>query len=140
MDAADTEAVRELHRELGDADVYMRGVLHQSLPEDRTRVAASVAALVGDRGRALVVEPSAAAKQVLMRMMGRAEGPPPALEAVFGHGIAPMEMPDDSLPALFHEAGLSVLEGGSMPLVLTVSEDDGSRTVLPSNWLVVGRD
>ena len=140
LDATDTDAVREVHGELGDADVYMRGVLHQSLPDDRPLVAASVAALVGERGRALVVEPAAAAKQVLLRLMGRSEGPPPQVEAVFGHGIAPMEMPDEALPRYFRDAGLTVLGSGTMPLPLTIAEDDGSPVALPSTWLAVGRN
>ncbi|MGW8377619.1 class I SAM-dependent methyltransferase [Streptomyces sp. ODS28] len=139
LDATDLAAVRELHDELGDADVYMRGVLHQAQPDDRRTVASSLAALIGERGCALVVEPAAAAKQVMLRLMGREEGPPPQLEAIFGHGIEPMDMPDEELPAYFRGEGLTVLASGTMPLSLTVSEEDGSYVTLPSNWLVASR-
>ncbi|MBR7678715.1 class I SAM-dependent methyltransferase, partial [Streptomyces daliensis] len=61
LDAADPAPVGKLSEELGDADVYLRGVLHQCGPDDRARIAASVATLVGRHGRALVVEPARAA-------------------------------------------------------------------------------
>ncbi|MEV7028392.1 class I SAM-dependent methyltransferase, partial [Kitasatospora sp. NPDC093558] len=65
LDATDHAAVLELHERLGDANVYVRGVIHQSEPADRQPVARAVATLVGRRGRAFVVELSEAAKPVL---------------------------------------------------------------------------
>ncbi|MGW7514023.1 class I SAM-dependent methyltransferase [Streptomyces sp. NPDC054796] len=140
LDAADPAQVGKLGEELGDADVYLRGVLHQCGPDDRARIAASVATLVGRHGRALVVEPARAAKDVLLRLMRREEGPPPALAAVFSHGIAPVGMDDGSVPGLFRAGGLRVFASGSLPLVLTVPGADGSPVALPANWLVVGRN
>lgn len=139
-DATDPEAARRLHDELGDAHVYVRGVLHQSGPEDRPQIARTLAALLGDRGRAFVVEPAEAAKGVLKGLMTRPEGPPARVAAVFGHGIAPMEMPDASLAELFTAAGLDVFDEGLLPLATTETAADGSRVELPSNWLVVGRN
>lgn len=46
LDGADPEA-RRLHDELGDANVYMRGVLHQCEPADRGRLVAGIAAPPG---------------------------------------------------------------------------------------------
>ncbi|GAB2922794.1 class I SAM-dependent methyltransferase [Streptomyces mayteni] len=122
----------------GDCHVYLRGVLHQAAPDDRARIADGVATLLGHRGRAFVVEPARAAKEVLGGLMRRPAGPPPALAAVFAHGISPMEMPDEAVPALFTGRGLTVLASGRLPLATTVHEPDGTRVELPSNWLVVG--
>lgn len=139
LDATVPEQVRELAAELGDADVYLRGVLHQCEPGDRALLAASVATLTGDSGRAFVVEPAEAAGEVFGALMQRPEGPPAALTAVFAHGIRPLEMPDESVPVLFSEAGLRVLDSGAVPLAMTVRHTDGARVALPSNWLVAGR-
>ncbi|RLL69564.1 class I SAM-dependent methyltransferase [Streptomyces sp. Z26] len=141
LDATDIEAVGGLRTELaGDADVYVRGVLHQCSPGDRPRLAASVAALVGERGRVFVVEPAAEGGAALTALSQRAEGPPSALAAVLAHGIRPMEMPDESLPALFGTAGLDVLARGAVPLALTVVGPDGESAEVASNWLVAGRN
>ncbi len=47
LDATDKTDVEALHAELGDANVYMRGVLHQADPDDRQPLVDGVATLVG---------------------------------------------------------------------------------------------
>ncbi|MFJ6695025.1 class I SAM-dependent methyltransferase [Streptomyces sp. NPDC091272] len=138
-DATEPAAVRRLHRELGDAQVYLRSVLHQCEPEDRRLVAAAVATLVGERGRAFVVEPAADAGRILRELARHPDGPPPKLRAVLTHGIGPAVMPDAQVPELFLAAGLDVLASGDMPLTTTEYLVDGTRVELPSQWLVVGR-
>ncbi|WP_240957573.1 class I SAM-dependent methyltransferase [Streptomyces barkulensis] len=151
LDAADPAAMRRLHDELGDANVYLRGVLRRSGPAGRARVAESVAALVGERGRAFVVEPAPEADAALARGAGAAHpteppGSPdtpdtpglPDLPHTPGAPQIPGEEPAEQAGP-FTAAGLKVLAGGSLPLSTTDFEPDGSRLDLPSNWLVVGR-
>ncbi|TDC78632.1 class I SAM-dependent methyltransferase [Streptomyces hainanensis] len=138
LDLADGPAVATFRAGRGDCHVYLRGVLHQAAHDDRARIADGVTALLGHGGRAFVVEPARAAKEVLGGLMGRPAGPPPALAAVFAHGISPMEMPDEAVPALFTGRGLTVFASGRLPLATTVRDPDGARVELPSNWLVVG--
>ncbi|MFD8788054.1 class I SAM-dependent methyltransferase [Kitasatospora sp. NPDC059599] len=138
LDATDTEAVRALHDRLGDANVYVRGVIHQSEPADRRLVAEAVATLVGGRGRAFVVELRGSAKQFLAELAHGPAGPPPKLRPVFAHGLAPGEVADAAFAGLFHAAGLDVLDSGDLPLATTESAPDGRRIDLPAQWLVVG--
>ncbi|WP_406505191.1 class I SAM-dependent methyltransferase [Streptomyces sp. NBC_00212] len=139
LDAADTKAVDELHSRLGDANVYVRGVLHQCEPADRRPVADAIATLLGAQGRAFVVELAEAAKPVLMGLAQSPAGPPPKLRPVFAHGIAPGEVSDAALVDLLTAAGLTVLAEGELPLTTTEYTADGRRIELPSRWLVVGR-
>ncbi|MDG4860154.1 class I SAM-dependent methyltransferase [Streptomyces sp. T-3] len=139
LDASAKGEAEALHAELGDANVYMRGVLHQCDPDDRAPLAETIAALVGARGRAFVVEPSQAAGAVLMGLAQGPAGPPPKMEPVFRHGIAPVGVPDDAVPEFFRAAGLRVLAQGELPLTTTDYTPDGTRIELPSGWLVVGR-
>jgi SAM-dependent methyltransferase len=138
LDAAEKGAAETLHAELGDTNVYMRGVLHQADPEDRQPLADGIAALVGERGRAFLVELSEAAKPALMALARSAEGPPPKLEPIFRHGIAPGEVADDAIPLYLNVAGLTVLASGEMPLTTTEYRPDGTRIEVPSTWLVAG--
>ncbi|MEV7603608.1 class I SAM-dependent methyltransferase [Kitasatospora sp. NPDC089797] len=140
LDATDADAVSALHGRLGDANVYVRGLIHQSEPADRRPVAEAVATLVGADGRAFVVEPSAAAKDVLKALVQAPDGPPPKLRPVFAHGLAPAEVADATFGELFRAAGLTVLASGELPLHLTEFTPAGERIELPSRWLVVGRD
>ncbi|MEC4016936.1 class I SAM-dependent methyltransferase [Streptomyces sp. H27-D2] len=139
LNASDWAAEQALHAELGDSDVYMRGVLHQCEPDDRPAIAEGIATLLGVRGRAFVVEPAEAAKSVLLGLAQGPAGPPPKLAAVFAHGIAPAEAADSMVPALLRAAGLEVLASGELPLTTSEYGPDGVRIVLPSKWLVAGR-
>ncbi|MER7044753.1 class I SAM-dependent methyltransferase [Streptomyces jumonjinensis] len=140
LDAVDRRMVAELHRETGDCNVYMRGVLQQADPGDRQTLADSISVLVGARGRAFVVEPAEAAGRRLAELARSPSGPPPKLRPVLRHGIVPGAVADADLPGYFATAGLRVLAGGELPLTTAEYEPDGSRIELPSQWLVVGRD
>ncbi|MEV7189079.1 class I SAM-dependent methyltransferase [Kitasatospora sp. NPDC093102] len=138
LDATEAEAVRALHHRLGDANVYVRGVIHQSEPADRRRVVEAVRTLLGARGRAFVFELAEAAKDVLDDLVRSPAGPPPKLRPVFSHGLAPAGVADAAFPELFRAAGLAVLATGELPLATTESAPDGARIDLPAHWLVAG--
>ncbi|MFD9908336.1 class I SAM-dependent methyltransferase [Streptomyces sp. NPDC059063] len=139
LDAVDKAATEQLHAELGDVNVYMRGVLHQCEPDDRQPLLDSIATLTGERGRAFVVELAEAAGPALRALVQGAGGPPPKLAPVFAHGIAPGEVSDAAVPEYVRAAGLTVLASGELPLATTEATADGTRIELPSKWLVVGR-
>ncbi|MES5818920.1 class I SAM-dependent methyltransferase [Streptomyces sp. RG80] len=139
LDAVEKGEAAALHAELGDSNVYMRGVLHQCEPADRQPLVDGLAALLGDRGRGFLVELSEAAKPILMGLAQGPAGPPPKLAPIFRHGIAPGEVSDDALSEHVRSAGLTVLASGELPLTTTEHGPDGTRIELPSKWLVVGR-
>ncbi|WP_409234218.1 class I SAM-dependent methyltransferase [Streptomyces sp. PA5.6] len=139
LDAVEKSEAEQLHAEIGDANVYMRGVLHQCDPADRQPLLDGIATLLGERGRAFVVEPSEAARPVLLGLARGPAGPPPKLAPIFAHGLAPAEVADASVASYVEGAGLAVLASGELPLTTTEFTSDGTRIELPSRWLVVGR-
>ncbi|WP_221355934.1 class I SAM-dependent methyltransferase [Streptomyces beigongshangae] len=139
FDAVERAEAEMLHAELGDANVYVRGVLHQCEEGDRQSLVDGIATLVGDRGRAFVVEPSEAAGALLRGLARERGGPPAKLAPVFRHGIAPGEVADAAVPGYLRAAGLVVLAEGGLPLVTTECRADGSAIELPSRWVVVRR-
>ncbi|MEU5682655.1 class I SAM-dependent methyltransferase [Streptomyces venezuelae] len=138
LDAVEKSEAEQLHAEIGDANIYMRGVLHQCDPADRQPLLDSIATLLGERGRAFVVEPSEAARPVLMGLAQGPAGPPPKLAPIFAHGLAPAEVEDASVGSYVEAAGLVVLASGELPLTTTEFTSDGTRIELPSRWLVIG--
>ncbi|MGW0840645.1 class I SAM-dependent methyltransferase [Streptomyces sp. NPDC002787] len=138
LDAADKTDAETLHTDLGDANVYVRGVLHQCEPDDRQRLVDTIATLVGERGRACLVELTEAAKPVLMGLAQSPAGPPAKLAPIFRHGIAPGEVTDAAVPEHLRAAGLTVLAGGDLPLFTTERTAAGTRVELPSRWYVAG--
>jgi SAM-dependent methyltransferase len=139
VDAAERTEAEQLHAELGDVNVYMRGVLHQCDPADRRPLVEGIAALLGERGRAFVVELAEAAGTALKGLAQSPDGPPPKLAPVFAHGIAPGEVADAAVLEYVTAAGLRVFASGELPLLTTEFTPDGTRIELPSKWVVVGR-
>ncbi|MFE7568297.1 class I SAM-dependent methyltransferase [Streptomyces sp. NPDC057539] len=140
LDLVDLDAVRALRERTGDTNVYMRAVIHQSEPQDRRAVAAAVAELLGERGRAFVVELTSASKAVLQRAAAEPGGPPPKLRRVFDHGLKPAGAGDEEVPELLRAAGLRILADGDTALVQTEQMRDGTRIELPSRWYVLARE
>ncbi|MCX5214651.1 methyltransferase domain-containing protein [Kitasatospora sp. NBC_00240] len=137
LDLADLVGVRRLGDRLGEANVYMRAVLHQSDPADRAPVAAAVALVLGRRGRGFVVEPTAAAKAVLQQVADGPDGPPERLRQVRKHRLRPAEVAPGELPALLGGAGLAILDQGETGLAMSQRHPDGTRVALPAQWFVV---
>lgn len=137
LDAGERSETEQLHAEVGDMNVYMRGVLHQCEPADRQPLLDGIATLLGERGRAFVVELSEAARPVLLGLVRSPVGPPPKLAPVFAHGIAPAEVVDAAVDAYVASAGLAIVAAGELPLTTTEFAADGTRIELPSRWLVL---
>ncbi|MEV7151940.1 class I SAM-dependent methyltransferase [Streptomyces sp. NPDC093084] len=139
LDASEKTEAEALHAELGDANVYMRGVLHQCDPDDRQPLADTLATLVGERGRAFLVELSETARPVLGALAQSPSGPPAKLAPVFRHGLTPGEVADAAVPQYLRDAGLTILASGELPLATTEFTAQGEPIALPSRWLVAGR-
>ncbi|MFF0780173.1 class I SAM-dependent methyltransferase [Streptomyces sp. NPDC003720] len=139
LDLTDGGAVRELHERLGDSNVYMRAVIHQSEPHARAAVAAAVAELLGSEGRAFVVELTSGSRDVLKQAAGGPEGPGPKLRRVFDHGLKPADADDEEIPRLLGEAGLEILATGETTVPQTEHLADGTRIDLPARWFVLAR-
>ncbi|MFE6281842.1 class I SAM-dependent methyltransferase [Streptomyces sp. NPDC057877] len=139
LDAAEKGEAQTLHAELGDGNVYVRGVLHQCEPDDRQPLVDSIATLAGERGRVFLVELAEAAGTALRGLAQGPSGPPAKLAPVLRHGIAPGEVADAAVPDYLRAAGLTVLASGELPLYTTEYTEDGARIELPSKWLVAGR-
>ncbi|MGX9884957.1 class I SAM-dependent methyltransferase [Streptomyces sp. NPDC002276] len=139
LDASDKTEVETLHAELGDANVYMRGVLHQVDADDRQPLVDGIATLVGGRGHVFLVELAEAARPIIGGLAQDPEGPPAKLAPILRHGIAPGEVADDEVPELLRAAGLTILASGELPLITTEFRPDGARIELPSKWHIAGR-
>ncbi|WP_406456922.1 class I SAM-dependent methyltransferase [Streptomyces sp. NBC_00876] len=137
LDLVDGDAVRALHERVGDANVYMRAVIHQSEPEARPAVAEAVATLLGERGRGFVAELTPASKAVLQQASQGPDGPPVKLRRVYDHGLKPAGATDEEVPDLLRAAGLAILDSGDTALPQTETLPDGTRIDLPARWFVL---
>jgi len=101
LDGTDTEAVKAFAERVGDANVYMRTVLHQMLPEHRAPLVAAIETLAGRTGVIYMVELSAEAEAFFNDVTAKRGGPPPGLARVLENGITPGLLSVEDVERLF---------------------------------------
>jgi SAM-dependent methyltransferase len=94
---ADAQA---LHDEIGDANLYMRTVLHQLSPADHATAIQSIERLLGEKGTLYLIELSSAAEPYFAQLITQ-YGLPPGLARVFQHQITPGMLNENDLKMLF---------------------------------------
>lgn len=108
-DGFDPKDMQSLHAELGDCNVYVRGVIHQLEPDDRRRMVEGALTLCGDRGLLHLLELRQGAERLLMPLLKL--GVIPSLKTVLDAGITPVGVTEDEVVALLGER-YEVLERG----------------------------
>lgn len=88
FDAVDGEAIAALQAELGDANVYVRGVFHQLAEPDQAPYLEAALQLLGERGTLCVLELRRGAEQIFFPMVKM--GLLSFLRPVLDNGIKPL--------------------------------------------------
>jgi SAM-dependent methyltransferase len=138
LDLLDPAAVGELAAELGDANVYLRGVLHQLPPADQDRAVRAIAVLLGARGRLVAQELTDVTTWAVRDLL--ADGGPmdrfDRLRRHFGFGAAATPVRGRQLDRLISRGGLHVLASGDDQLQTTQIGGDGEPVTLPTAWVI----
>lgn len=132
----DGPAVRALHAELGGANLYVRGVLHQLHVHDRIPAVHHLATLLGERGQAFLVELSPAADHLFASLAQRFGAPPAKLQDILSHGIVPATLQTGDIPALFHHEGFIPRAQGTTTVVATQTLPDGEPIEVPCDYFL----
>lgn len=111
LDAFDVSAVNRLHAELGDANIYMRTVLHQIAMDERPRFVDSVKRLLGKTGTLYLYELSSASDTYIHEFIAK-YGVPDKLQRILCTGMSPGPVGRADVNALF-EPEFSIVSDGS---------------------------
>ncbi|MFB7497261.1 class I SAM-dependent methyltransferase [Streptomyces sp. NPDC056161] len=137
-DLLDQDTATALHTEFGDANVYMRGVLHQLAPDDRVRMLATIRLLLGRAGVLFAQELTERTGWYVAELLaGGAQLPKTAGLAAqfdFGARIAPAR--DGRLRLLFEGNGFEVVADGDISLHTTERTAGGQPLELPTRYIV----
>jgi len=139
LDILDAAAATALHASLGDANVYVRTVLHQLGADEHSQAVATLAQLLGTRGRAMVCELAPAAEAYFAYLFAEFGGPPPGLGQVLSHGIRPAALHAGDLVREFAAAGLVPLAQGKGAVRTTVTLPGRYPAMVPMDIFVFGR-
>lgn len=139
LDLLDEPAVCALHAEFGDANLYLRGVLHQLRAEHRMPAVRNLSVLLGERGQVFLVELAPAAQHLLASLAERFGAPPIKLQRVLSHGIVPAMLRTGDIPELFHQAGFVLRTQGSTTVVTTQALPTGEVIEVPCDYFLFQR-
>ena len=136
LDIFDADAVRRLHEQVGDLNIYMRTLLHLVQPERRPAFAASIATLLGRRGTLYLYELGGAAHAYFGGFIAR-NGMPVRLARVLATGIRPGSVDSEQVTAMFSSEGFEILADGETsaePVPVRVLGSDSLPKLAPELW------
>lgn len=136
LDMRDPEAVAALASDLGECNVYMRGIIHQTDPADRPAVLDALVTLLGHSGHVFCVDLAPAAGPVLAELTARPEGTPPKVAAIFEHDLKPATIDEGALEESLTGVGLDIVTSGEVSLYCTETLPDGSTLELPMVYIL----
>jgi SAM-dependent methyltransferase len=137
-DLLDQHAAAGLHAELGDANLYLRGVLHQLAPADRTAMLKTIGLLLGESGHIFAQELTERTGWYVQELLAGGEPLPKTAElaARFGFGARVAPAHEGQLRRLFEGSGLDVVADGDIPLHTTENDSGGRPLELPTSYVV----
>lgn len=139
LDATRPDQAAALHAELGDVNIYMRGVLHVIAPADRRRFAESLEILLGRSGTLYDIELTPAAFAFFRSIVpgDSPSGLPRLVHNVVRHGPRPHGFDLDERPLYFPDERWQVIDQGSGVTIKTVPLTHGAEGLVPACYMVL---
>jgi len=138
LDVLCPDDAQALHEEIGDANLYMRTVLHQLSPADHASAIQSIERLLGRSGILYLVELSSAAEPYFAQLIQQ-YGPPPGLARVFQHQITPGMLHENNLESLFPSDRFTLLGTGQSHIRTVHTLPTGEVVKVPAFYAVLRR-
>ncbi|MFO0698258.1 MAG: class I SAM-dependent methyltransferase [Nitrospira sp.] len=138
LDVLNPNDAQVLHDEIGDANIYLRAVLHQLSPADQPTAVQSIEWLIGQKGTLYLVELSSSAELFFAQLIEQ-YGPPPGLARVFQHQITPGMLHEDKLESLFPADRYTLLRTGPSHIHTVHSLPTGDVVKVPAFYAILRR-
>jgi len=136
LDVLSPDDAQVLHQEIGDANVYMRAVLHQLSPADHATAIQSIERLLGRKGVLYFVELSSAAEPFFAQLIQQ-YGPPRGLARVFEHQITPGMVSENDLEKLFPPDRFTLLRTGKSHIQTVHTLPTGEVVKVPAFYALL---
>ena len=125
LDVLNLDQVIDLHGELGDCNVYMRGTLQQILHGDRKAFSASMDILLGSEGRLYFVELSTEAQSFFLDLHRKLGGLPPELKRVLAEKVTKMVgVGLEEVDRIFDKTKFKINGKGKTTIALKVNKEE----------------
>jgi SAM-dependent methyltransferase len=135
LDARHRDGVSRLHSELGDANVYIRGMLHSLPPDSRSATVQTITLLLGAAGTLFVKEPSPDAAPYFTDITERYVMPPGQARMMSRITSAQLiSIPE--LTGMFPADRFEVLNSGTTHLRTVHTLPGGGVVSVPAIWIL----
>jgi len=135
VDARRPDAARKLHDELGDVNVYIRGVLQALPPADRPRAVQAIATMLGRTGTLFVKELAPGVERYFAALTEQ-HGPAPGMTRIM-ELVPPGTVSDDELARLFTRERFDVLAAGRGHIHTVNATPDGHPIMVPAVYAII---
>jgi SAM-dependent methyltransferase len=137
LDALRLADAQALHVELGDANIYMRGVLHQLSVEDQQICADTLTLLLGSSGTLYLAEVAVEARAYMAWMIEQHGERPPAMRKTQEHGITSVGIDRGRVVAMFGADRFDVLSEGDTVIHTIHRLPSGEKAQIPAHYMVL---
>ncbi len=125
-----------LHAEIGDANIYMRGVLMQFSPADRIVAVDNLKNLMGMHGYLYLNEYVPQTKAYYTAII-EAQGMPEGYARVLKHGITPGGITEEEIDTFFPANTYDKVRQGGHVMNTVIPLNDGTYAKAPAFYLVI---
>lgn len=132
FDAADTEMAQRLHDELGDMNVYVRGVLHMIGRRERPLFVQSLEILLGERGTLYEIELPLEAVAYYQALPEEARAMVPQVARRVGFSLK-------DRARFFPDERWLVLDQSGDVAIRSIRLADGQEALVPANYFILRR-
>lgn len=137
FDIADVETAKQMAAEHGDSNIYIRGVLHQTLPEDRAKILQTILTLLGEKGKLYMMEVADNIRAHLQEKVPSFSDLPAHMRRALMSNLPPVGLSVENLPEWFPESSFSILEAGDGFLATNLVLPDESILGVPAVYAVI---
>ena len=135
LDVSVASQLTALHDELGDANVYVRGVLHAVPAAHRGAVADGITTLLGSLGTLYLKELPPSVETYFADLVHH-HGPPAGLDRIM-HLIPPGVISYPELTALFPAERFQILDTGQGHMHTANTTPDGAQITVPALYALI---
>lgn len=136
LDILDKASCQAFHRETGDVNIYMRGVLMQFLPPDRLIAVNNLRLLMGMKGYLYLKELRPETKAYYASII-KEQGMPSGFARVLKHGITPGGISQEDINILFPSDQFEIIREGKHVMNTIIPQVAGGIAKAPAFYMVV---
>ncbi len=137
LGATDTEKAIALHNELGDVNIYMRGVLHQIKESDIVKFQQVIKTLLGNRGSLYGIEVSNKIRDYFNASNEGFSKLPKRMQQVFISNLPPKGLSPENLFSYFPEHLFKVLKTGPSKLNTNLKFKNDEPIYIPAIYALL---